>query len=85
VVISINNVHTILDKSTQGDYGRGQMHVCPNGWYMRGLHDGNNWLICSDGASLDPSFLRVALEDVPSVERKVDRLLNFALTVLPEI
>jgi hypothetical protein len=51
-------VETYLDDiPTQGTVGGVTMHVCRSGWYMRGLHDGNNWLVCSRNIPLSESFL----------------------------
>ena len=50
-------VHTYLDRGTQGDLGRGNMHVCRPGWYMRGLHNDYDWLVCSDMPGVRRSFL----------------------------
>jgi hypothetical protein len=52
-----HQVHTRLDKGTEGNYGNGDMHVCPPGWYMRGLQNSKNWLVCSDGPVVEESFL----------------------------
>jgi hypothetical protein len=50
-------VHTRLDKGSEHNYGSGDVHVCPQGWYMRGFHNSKNWLVCSDGAVMEESFL----------------------------
>ena len=50
-------VHTYVDTGTEGDLGRGNMHVCRPGWYMRGLHNNYDWLVCSDMPGVGRSFL----------------------------
>ena len=50
-------VHSYLDRGTQGDLGRGNMHVCRPGWYMRGLHNNYDWLVCSDMPGVRRPFL----------------------------
>jgi hypothetical protein len=41
-------VHSVLDSGTQKDLGRGNMHVCPEGAYMRGLNE----LLCSSAPTV---------------------------------
>jgi serine/threonine protein kinase len=50
-----SGLEAVLDVGTHTNYGRGSMHVCPTGTYMRGLHDGKNWLVCTGGVDLSPS------------------------------
>jgi hypothetical protein len=50
-------VHTQLDKGTEHNFGSGDVHVCPPGWYVRGFHNSKNWLVCSDGVVMEESFL----------------------------
>ncbi len=52
-------VQTYLDTDTQGTVGGVTMHVCKAGWYMRGYHQINNWLVCSQSplVQVNPSFL----------------------------
>jgi hypothetical protein len=45
------NVTSILDTNTQ----RVNMHACPKGTYMRGLHVNNDWLICSYDSLAGPN------------------------------
>jgi hypothetical protein len=52
-----SQVRSVLDAGTQADFGRGSMHVCPSGMYMRGLYAYHNWIICADGASLRSPIL----------------------------
>jgi hypothetical protein len=57
-LVRAGRVERRLDKGTKHNYnGRGDMHVCPDGWYMSGLHNGKNWLVCSNGAPLEPPVL----------------------------
>jgi hypothetical protein len=46
-----------LDKGTEHNFGSGDVHVCPPGWYVRGFHNSKNWLVCSDGVVMEESFL----------------------------
>jgi hypothetical protein len=46
------NVTSILDKSTR----RADMHACPKGTYIRGLHANNDWLICSYDSLAGPNM-----------------------------
>lgn len=48
----LSEVRSIVDAGTQGNYGLGDMHVCPAGMYMRGLNDPANLLVCSYGANV---------------------------------
>jgi eukaryotic-like serine/threonine-protein kinase len=52
---AVTCLNSVLDVGTHANYGRGSMHVCPTGTYMRGLHDGKNWLVCTGGVDLSPS------------------------------
>jgi hypothetical protein len=48
-----SNVTTLVDADTQApDDSSTTIHVCPNGMYMRGLHNGKNLLVCSAGANV---------------------------------
>ena len=53
---AVTCLNSVLDVGTHANYGRGNMHVCPTGTYMRGLHDGKNWLVCTGGVGLSPSI-----------------------------
>jgi hypothetical protein len=56
-VADVSKLQEMRDVDTTRTFGNANVHVCPGGWYMRGLHDGYHWLLCANGAVLDTTFM----------------------------